>query len=121
MADITLSANDIATVLQQRLAGFTPTLEQNTVGHIVEVGDGIARVSGLPNATVNELLEFENGQLGLALNLDEDTIGAVVLGPYEEIEEGQTVRSTGRILPIPVADSLLGRAMNLLGQAFGGK
>jgi F-type H+-transporting ATPase subunit alpha len=121
MADITLSANDIATVLQQRLAGFSPTLEQNTVGHIVEVGDGIARVSGLPNATVNELLEFENGQLGLALNLDEESIGAVVLGPYEEIEEGQTVRSTGRILSIPVGDGLLGRVVNPLGQAIDGK
>src|SRR5437764_1576409 len=121
MADITLSANDIATVLQKRLAGFTPTLEQNTVGRITEVGDGIARVSGLPNATVNELLEFENGQLGLALNLDEDSIGAVVLGPYEEIEEGQTVRSTGRILSIPVGDALLGRVVNPLGQPIDGK
>src|SRR3954465_10127935 len=121
MADITLSANDIATVLQQRLAGFSPTLEQNTVGHIIEVGDGIARISGLPNATVNELLEFENGQLGLALNLDEESIGAVVLGPYEEIEEGQTVRSTGRILSIPVGDGLLGRVVNPLGQAIDGK
>src|SRR3954469_13128618 len=121
MADITLSANDIAAVLQQRLAGFSPTLEQNTVGHIIEVGDGIARVSGLPNATVNELLEFENGQLGLALNLDEESIGAVVLGPYEEIEEGQTVRSTGRILSIPVGDGLLGRVVNPLGQAIDGK
>src|SRR3954462_13365661 len=121
MADITLSANDIAAVLQQRLAGFSPTLEQNTVGHIIEVGDGIARVSGLPNATVNELLEFENGQLGLALNLDEESIGAVVLGPYEEIEEGQTVRSTGRILSIPVGDGLLGRVVNPLGEAIDGK
>src|SRR3954452_5828588 len=121
MADITLSANDIATVLQQRLAGFSPTLEQNTVGHIIEVGDGIARVSGLPNATVNELLEFENGQQGLALNLDEESIGAVVLGPYEEIEEGQTVRSTGRILSIPVGDGLLGRVVNPLGEAIDGK
>src|SRR3954464_5252056 len=121
MADITLSANDIAAVLQQRLAGFSPTLEQNTVGHIIEVGDGIARVSGLPNATVNELLEFENGQLGLALNLDEESIGAVVLGPYEEIEEGQTVRSTGRILEIPVGDGLLGRVVNPLGEPIDGK
>src|SRR3954454_11714245 len=121
MADITLSADDIASVLQKRLAGFTPTLEQNTVGRIIEVGDGIPRISGLPNATVNELLEFENGQLGLALNLDEESIGAVVLGPYEEIEEGQTVGSTGRILSIPVGDGLLGRVVNPLGQAIDGK
>src|SRR3954451_431633 len=121
MADITLSADDIATVLQKRLAGFTPTLEQNTVGRIIEVGDGIARISGLPNATVNELLEFESGHLGLALNLDEESIGAVVLGPFEEIEEGQTVRSTGRILSIPVGDGLLGRVVNPLGQSIDGK
>src|SRR3954465_2898925 len=121
MGDIPLSADDIATESPTRLAGFTPTLEQNTVGRIIEVGDGIARISGLPNATVNELLEFENGQLGLALNLDEESIGAVVLGPYEEIEEGQTVRSTGRILSIPVGDALLGRVVNPLGQPIDGK
>src|SRR6476646_508081 len=116
MADITLSADDIATVLQKRLAGLSPTLEQNTVGHIIEVGDGIARVSGLPNATVNELLEFENGQLGLAVNLDDESNGAVVLGPWEESREVQTVRSTGRILSIRVGDGLLGRVVNPLGQ-----
>src|SRR3954465_8574720 len=121
MGDIPLSADDIATESPTRLAGFTPTLEQNTVGRIIEVGDGIARIAGLPNATVNELLEFESGQLGLALNLDEESIGAVVLGPFEEIEEGQTVRSTGRILSIPVGDGLLGRVVNPLGESIDGK
>jgi len=82
---------------------------------------GIARVSGLPNASVNELLEFENGSVGLALNLDEETIGAVVLGQVEELDEGQVVRATGRILSIPVGDGMLGRVVNPLGIPVDGK
>src|SRR3954452_21811220 len=120
MSDITISVDEIDAVLKQRLAGFTPTLAANQVGEVVEVGDGIARVSGLPGCSVNELLEFEGGVQGLALNLDEESIGAVVLGPYEEIEEGQPVRSTGRILSIPVGDGLLGRVVNPLGQPIDG-
>ena len=88
---------------------------------MLEVGDGIARVAGLPNAAVNELLEFEGGALGLALNLEEDTIGAVVLGKADEVEEGQLVTATGRILSIPVGDALLGRVVNALGVAIDGK
>ena len=84
---------------------------------MLEVGDGIARVAGLPNAAVNELLEFEGGALGLALNLEEDNIGAVVLGKADEVEEGQLVTATGRILSIPVGDALLGRVVNALGVA----
>jgi F-type H+/Na+-transporting ATPase subunit alpha len=91
------------------------------VGRIYEVGDGIARVTGLPNAAVNELLEFEGGELGLALNLDEDSIGAVVLGEVDKLEEGQTVRSTGRILSVPVGDALLGRVVNPLGEPVDGQ
>jgi F-type H+-transporting ATPase subunit alpha len=91
------------------------------VGRIVEVGDGIARVSGLPNAAVNELLEFEDGTLGLALNLDEDTIGAVILGGDTHLDEEQLVRATGRILSVPVGDGLLGRVVNPLGEPIDGK
>ncbi|MEY2710704.1 MAG: synthase subunit alpha, partial [Actinomycetota bacterium] len=80
MADITISASDIASAITKGLEGFSPSLEQQTVGHVAEVGDGIARVSGLPKCAVNELLQFEDGTIGLALNLDEDSIGAVVLG-----------------------------------------
>ena len=86
-----------------------------------EVGDGIARVSGLPGAAVNELLEFEDGTLGLALNLDEDTIGAVVLGEVDNLEEEQTVKATGRIQTVPVGDALLGRVVNALGEPIDGK
>jgi F-type H+-transporting ATPase subunit alpha len=85
------------------------------------VGDGIARVSGLPDCAVNELLEFEDGTVGLALNLDEDTIGAVVLGDADGIEEGQPVKATGRILSVPVGDALLGRVINALGEPIDGK
>ena len=80
------------------------------------MGDGIARVSGLPDAAVNELLEFESGLLGLALNLDEESIGAVVLGEVDSIEEGQTVKATGQILSVPVGDGVLGRVVNTLGE-----
>src|SRR5438270_11243565 len=121
MADITLNADEIAAALRKRLEGFSPTLESNQVGTITEVGDGIARVNGLPNTTVNELLEFEGGTLGLALNLDEESIGAVTLGETGHIEEGQPVRSTGRILNIPVGDGLLGRVVNPLGEPIDGK
>jgi F-type H+/Na+-transporting ATPase subunit alpha len=121
MADLTINAADIATALRKGLEGFSPTLEAQHVGQIMEVGDGIARVAGLPQASVNELLEFEGGTLGLALNLDEDTIGAVVLGDAQHIEEGQTVVATGRILSIPVGDALLGRVVNPLGEPIDGE
>ncbi|MFM1790745.1 MAG: synthase subunit alpha [Actinomycetota bacterium] len=121
MADITISANDIASAITKGLEGFSPSLEQQTVGHVAEVGDGIARVSGLPKCAVNELLQFEDGTIGLALNLDEDSIGAVVLGDSDAIEEGQTVRATGRILSVPVGDAMLGRVVNALGTPIDGK
>src|SRR5687767_11879053 len=121
MADIQISADDIAAALRTRLAGYTPTLAANQVGRVVEVGDGIARVSGLPNAAVNELLEFEGGMQGIALNLDEESIGSVILGEATHIEEGQAVKSTGRILSIPVGDGLLGRVVDPLGQPIDGK
>jgi F-type H+/Na+-transporting ATPase subunit alpha len=85
------------------------------------VGDGIARVSGLPDAAVNELLEFENGTPGLALNLDEESIGAVVLGEADDVREGQTVKATGNILSVPVGDGLLGRVVDTLGNPVDGK
>ena len=107
MAELTISADDITAALTKNLEGFEPSLEAKTVGRITEVGDGIARVAGLPDVGVNELLEFEDGTLGLALNLDEESIGAVVLGEADAIEEGQTVRATGRILSVPVGDTVI--------------
>jgi F-type H+-transporting ATPase subunit alpha len=121
MAELTINTADIASAIQKNLDGFQPSLEQSQVGRVLEVGDGIARVSGLPGAAVNELLQFENGSFGLALNLDEGSIGAVVLGEVDDIEEGQTVSATGDILSLPVGDGLLGRVVNPLGEPVDGK
>src|SRR3954466_12285573 len=121
MAELTINTSDIADVLKKNLEGFKPDMSVSQVGRILEVGDGIARVSGLPDAAVNELLEFEDGTLGLALNLDEESIGAVVLGESSEIQEGQTVKATGRILSVPVGDGVLGRVVNALGEPIDGK
>ena len=121
MAELTINTAEIAAAIQKNLEGFEPSLEQTQVGRVLEVGDGIARVSGLPDAAVNELLQFESGTMGLALNLDENSIGAVVLGEVDDIEEGQTVRATGDILSLPVGDGLLGRVVNALGDPIDGK
>ena len=121
MAELTISAADIASALKKNLDGFEPSFEARTVGRIAEVGDGIATVHGLPDCGVNELLEFEDGSVGLALNLDEGSIGAVVLGNVDRIEEGQTVKATGRILSMPVGDGVLGRVVNALGEPIDGK
>src|SRR4051794_12581680 len=121
MAELTINANDIAEALRKHVDSFTPSTERQTVGRVLDVADGVARVHGLPTAAVNELLEFEGGVLGLALNLDEDSIGAVVLGAADEIEEGDSVRATGRILSVPVGDALLGRVVDGLGNPIDGK
>ena len=121
MATFTIDTGDITAAIRRNLEGFSPEISQTQVGRIVEVGDGIARISGLPGAAINEMLEFEGGTIGLALNLDEHTIGAVVLGEVDEIEEGQAVRATGDILSMPVGDALLGRVVNALGEPIDGK
>ena len=121
MAELTIDASEITAALERHVEEYNPGIATEQIGRIVEVGDGIARVSGLPGAAVNELLEFEDGTLGLALNLDEDTIGAVVLGEVDSLEEEQTVKATGRIQTVPVGDALLGRVVNALGQPIDGK
>ncbi|HEX9992194.1 MAG TPA: F0F1 ATP synthase subunit alpha [Acidimicrobiales bacterium] len=124
MAELTINPADITAALRRNLEGFSPGLEARQVGRVLEVGDGIARISGLPDAAVNELLEFETGAVGLALNLDEESIGAVVLAVAEragDVEEGQAVTATGRILSVPVGDALLGRVVNALGEPIDAK
>ncbi len=124
MAELTISTADITAALRKNLEGFAPRPEDTQIGRVLEVGDGIARVSGLPDAAVNELLEFEGGTVGLALNLDEESIGSVILGDSESaagIEEGSAVKATGRILDVPVGDALLGRVVNALGEAIDGR
>ncbi len=121
MAELTINADDITAALRRHLEGYSPSTETAQVGRVTEVGDGIARVNGLPGVAVNELLEFEDGTVGLALNLDAESIGAVVLGEVGHIEEGQAVKATGNILQIGVGDALLGRAVNALGEPVDGK
>src|SRR6476620_11586215 len=121
MAELTINADEIAAALRTHIDSFSPSLAQEQLGRVLEVGDGVARVAGLPDASVNELLEFESGLLGLALNLDEESIGAVVLGEVDSIEEGQSVQATGNILSVPVGDGLLGRVVNTLGEPIDGK
>jgi F-type H+-transporting ATPase subunit alpha len=121
MTDLNINAGDIAAAIRKNLEGFDPSIGTATVGRIAEVGDGIARVTGLPGCAVNELLEFEDGTKGLALNLDEESIGAVVLGEVDHINEGQAVRATGEILSVPCGDGLLGRVVDALGNPVDGK
>ncbi len=121
MAELTISTDDITAALRSSLASYNPTLVSEQVGRILEVGDGIARVGGLPGCAVNELLEFDGGTMGLALNLDEDSIGAVVLGDVGHIQEGQAVKATGKILQVSVGDGVLGRVLNALGEPIDGK
>jgi F-type H+-transporting ATPase subunit alpha len=121
MAELTINTEDIAAAIRKNLDGFEPSVASGQVGRVVAVGDGIARVSGLPNAAVNEMLQFDGGIVGLALNLDEDTIGTVILGDDAGIQEGQLVHSSGELLSMPVGDAMLGRVVNALGEAIDGK
>jgi F-type H+-transporting ATPase subunit alpha len=121
MPELTINADEIAAALRRNVGRFAPTIAKAQVGRVLEVGDGIARVAGLPETAVNELLEFESGLFGLALNLDEESIGAVILGEVDEVEEGESVSATGRILSVGVGDALIGRVVNALGQPIDGK
>jgi F-type H+-transporting ATPase subunit alpha len=121
MAELTINTADITTALRKNLEDFRPGIETAQVGRVAEVGDGIARVTGLPEAAVNELLEFESGVMGLALNLDEESIGCVVLGEAAEVKEGEKVKASRSILSVPVGDGLLGRVVDALGNPIDGK
>ncbi|HUY65433.1 MAG TPA: F0F1 ATP synthase subunit alpha, partial [Acidimicrobiales bacterium] len=121
MAELTINADEITAALRRHVEEYTPEVGTEQVGRIVEVGDGIARITGLPGAAVNEILEFEDGTEGLALNLDEETIGAVILGEDTGLEEEQLVKATGRILSVRVGDALLGRVVDALGEPIDGR
>ncbi len=108
--------NDIAEALRKHVESWTPSVERGELGRVIEAGDGIARVSGLPGAMANELLEFPGGVLGLAFNLDVGEIGCIVLGDASHIQEGDAVKQTGQILSVPVGDGFLGRVVNALGE-----
>ncbi|HEX9977537.1 MAG TPA: F0F1 ATP synthase subunit alpha [Acidimicrobiia bacterium] len=121
MAELTINPQEITEALRRNLEGWEPSLEAATVGYVTTIGDGVARVAGLPNTMSSELLEFPGGLLGVALNLDEDSIGAVIMGEASHVQEGDPVRQTGRVLSVPVGDALLGRVIDPLGTPLDGK
>jgi F-type H+-transporting ATPase subunit alpha len=120
MAELTISADEIRSAIQNYVTQYSPDVSREEVGTVTESGDGIARVEGLPSVMTNELLEFESGVRGLALNLDVREVGVVVLGDFAGIEEGQQVRRTGEVLSVPVGDGYLGRVVDPLGNPIDG-
>ena len=116
-----ISPQEIADALRQQIEGFQAQAEQANVGHVLEVSDGVARLSGLSQAMAGELLAFPHDVTGMALNLEEDTVGAVILGDYLRIEEGDEARTTGRVAEVPVGPELLGRVVNAIGEPVDGK
>lgn len=118
---MSIRPEEISTLIKSQIEQYKSEIEVAEVGTVIQVGDGIARVHGLENAMANELLEFENGVFGLALNLEESNVGVVILGPYSEIREGDQVKRTGQIMQVPVGEALLGRVVNPLGQPVDGK
>ncbi|PZS23403.1 MAG: F0F1 ATP synthase subunit alpha, partial [Pseudonocardiales bacterium] len=121
MAELTISSDEIRSAIENYVTSFSTETSREEVGTVSYAGDGIARVEGLPSAMTNELLEFPGGALGVALNLDVREIGTVILGNFKEIEEGQEVRRTGKILSVPVGDNFLGRVVDPLGIPIDGQ
>ncbi|WP_147802764.1 F0F1 ATP synthase subunit alpha [Alkalicoccus halolimnae] len=118
---MSIRADEISSLLKQQIEGYETEMEVNDVGTVIRVGDGIAVAHGLENVMAGELLEFSNGVMGMAQNLEENNVGIIILGPYVEIREGDEVKRTGRIMEVPVGDELLGRVVNPLGQPLDGK
>ncbi|RNC28878.1 MAG: ATP synthase subunit alpha [Candidatus Dichloromethanomonas elyunquensis] len=116
-----LRPEEISSIIKQQIERYDCALEVVDVGTVIQVGDGIARIYGLEKAMSGELLEFPGGVYGMAMNLEEDNIGSVILGPYEDIKEGDQVKRTGRIVEVPVGEALIGRVVNVLGQPVDGK
>jgi F-type H+/Na+-transporting ATPase subunit alpha len=121
MAELTISADDIQGAIEEYVSSFTSDTIKEEIGTVVDAGDGIAHVEGLPSVMTQELLEFKGGVLGVALNLDEHSVGAVILGDYEKLEQGQQVKRTGEVLSVPVGDEFLGRVVNPLGEPIDGQ
>ncbi|MFI9818168.1 F0F1 ATP synthase subunit alpha [Saccharothrix variisporea] len=120
MAELTISSDEIRSAIEKYVSTYSPEVSREEVGVVAETYDGIAIVEGLPGTMTNELLEFPGGVLGVALNLDVREIGAVILGDFDKIEEGQEVKRTGQVLSVPVGDGFLGRVVNPLGQPIDG-
>src|SRR5690349_8841704 len=107
--------------IEAQIAGVKKTTLKQNVGTVREIGDGVAKIEGLTDAMLNEMIDFGNGVTGLALNLEETEVGAIILGDYTSIKEGQEVRTTGKLLQVPAGKALLGRVVNSLGQPVDGK
>jgi len=116
-----IKAEEISKIIRDQIGSYAVDVDVAEVGSIVSIGDGIARVHGIENAMAGEMLEFPHGVYGIALNLEEESVGTVLLGEFQEIKEGDTVKRTGRIISVPVGDELLGRVVNGLGQPIDGK
>src|ERR1700752_4142173 len=118
---MTIKAEEISKIIRDQISGHSVAVDVAEVGSVISLGDGIARVHGVERAMAGEMLEFPHGVFGIALNLEEDSVGAVLLGDYKEIKEGDPVKRTARIISVPVGDELLGRVVNALGQPIDGK
>src|SRR6186997_2502697 len=116
-----IKAEEISKIIREQIGSYAVDVDVAEVGSIISIGDGIARVHGVENAMAGEMLEFPHGVMGIALNLEEESVGAVLLGEFTEIKEGDTVKRTGRIISVPVGDEMLGRVVNALGQPIDGK
>src|SRR5690606_8595953 len=116
-----IKADEISRIIRDHIGSFSVEVEVAEVGTVISVGDGIAGIQGVERAMAGEMLDFPNGLFGIALNLEEDSVGAVLLGHATEIKEGDTVKRTGRIISVPVGDELVGRVVDALGQPLDGK
>ena len=116
-----IRAEEISKIIRDQIGSYAVEVDVAEVGSIISIGDGIARVHGIERAMAGEMLEFTHGVFGIALNLEEESVGAVLLGDYKKIKEGDIVKRTGRIISVPVGDEMLGRVVNALGQPIDGK
>ncbi|WP_158736979.1 F0F1 ATP synthase subunit alpha [Alteribacillus sp. YIM 98480] len=118
---MSIRPDEISSLIKQQIENFQSDVEANEVGTVIQIGDGIARAHGLENVMAGELLEFSNGVMGMAQNLEENNVGIIILGPFDDIREGDEVKRTGRIMEVPVGEELLGRVVNPLGQPLDGQ
>src|SRR5450432_4607749 len=116
-----IRADEITTLLRQEIENYDGTIDVSETGSVISVGDGIARIYGLEKVMAGELIEFPHGVAGIAMNLEEDQVGAVLLGEYQRIREGDQVKRTGKIMSVPVGEAMIGRVVDALGRPIDGK
>src|SRR5450432_4103196 len=116
-----IRADEITTLLRQEIENYEGAIDVSEVGSVISIGDGIARIHGLEKVMSGELIEFPHGVAGIAMNLEEDQVGAVLLGDYQRIREGDQVKRTGKIMSVPVGEAMIGRVVDALGRPIDGK